>query len=84
MYKRQITDGQLKWNKLEEEFDVVSIGYGAEQRKYPIPAGYDNWIKQLKEKFPTEHNAIDEYFKLVKSCKPAKLTFGLLKVHKLI
>ena len=24
----QISEGQIEWEKLEDEFDVVSIGYG--------------------------------------------------------
>ena len=28
----QITDGQLEWSALDDDFDVVSIGYGEEQR----------------------------------------------------
>ena len=35
----QVTDGQLQWAPLEETFDYTSIGYGEENRKYPIIAG---------------------------------------------
>ena len=41
----QVTDGQLQWAPLEETFDYTSIGYGEENRKYPIIAG--TWLKSI-------------------------------------
>lgn len=76
----QITDGQLEWNRLDEEYDMVSIGYGKNQRKYPVPAGFKKWIELLKKEFPKEHSAIDEYFGLLKSCGGHSMINGLLKV----
>ena len=35
----QISEGQIQWNPLEDEFDVVSIGYDENMRQYPIVAG---------------------------------------------
>ena len=35
----QVTEGQLEWAPLEETFDYASIGYGADNRMYPIIAG---------------------------------------------
>ena len=76
----QITDGQLEWNRIDEEYDIVTIGYGKDQRRYPVPAGYKKWIKLLKEEFPKEHDAIEEYFKLLRNCGGHSMINGLLKV----
>ena len=35
----QISEGQIQWNPLEDEFDVVSIGYDENMRQYPVVAG---------------------------------------------
>ena len=59
----QVTDGQIEWAPLDEEFDQVSIGYGDQNRRYPVVA--NKWKEVLKEQFPEEHKAIDEFFKLI-------------------
>ena len=56
----------VQWNRLEDEFDIVSIGYEDKNRQYPVLTGFENWKKQLKKQFPDEENAIDKYFELVK------------------
>ena len=56
----------VKWNRLEDEFDIVSIGYEDKNRQYPVLTGFENWKKQLKKQFPDEENAINKYFELVK------------------
>ena len=77
-----ITDGQLEWAKLEEEYDIVSIGYDEKtQRQYPIIENEENWMKLLKKQFPGEDEAIDKYFEI---CHEVKTSFdeihGLLKL----
>jgi len=61
----QICDGQVEWKEMEDEFDVVSIGYGEEHRTYPITTGFENWMKLLKKQFPEEEKAIDKFFEIV-------------------
>ena len=56
----------VQWNRLEDEFDIVSIGYEDKNRQYPVLTGFENWKKQLKKQFPDEENAINKYFELVK------------------
>ncbi len=76
-----ITDGQLDWAKLEEAYDVVSIGYDKDNRQYPIIENEDNWIRLMKKQFPGEDAAIDRYFEM---CREVKASFddlnGLLKL----
>ena len=54
-----------EWQALEDEFDIVSIGYDEENRKYPVKAGFENWKQSLKQQFPLEHEAIDKFFDLM-------------------
>jgi len=65
----QVTEGQLEWAPLEETFDYASIGYGADNRMYPIIAGKggDKWKADLKTRFPKEHEAIDKFFSAMNS-----------------
>jgi len=76
----QICEGQVEWNRLEDEFDIVSIGYEDKNRQYPVLTGFENWKKQLKKQFPDEENAIDKYFELVKEYTQASKAAAILKV----
>lgn len=76
----QITDGQVQWDKLDEEFDIVSIGSGNERRTYPVVVGEDKWKRMLKERFPAETKAIDEYFELMNQTTSFDVVAGLLKL----
>ena len=67
----QVSDGQVEWAPLEEEFDVVQIGAGPESRRYPVVAGTQAWREQLKRQFPEETLAIDKYFEMMQVTKPA-------------
>ena len=37
----------FQWNRLEDEFDIVSIGYEDKNRQYPVLTGFENWKKQV-------------------------------------
>jgi len=78
----QVTQGQLEWAPLEETFDFASIGYGSENRKYPIIAGKagDKWREDLKKRFPGEHDAIDRFFVAMNSEKGTANLRILLKI----
>jgi len=76
----QITDGQLEWEPLQEEYDLVSIGYDENNRVYPIVAGTDRWRKVLKSQFPDEEDGIDEFFNLINGCKRWTMLQSVLKV----
>jgi len=76
----QITRGQLEWAKLEEEYDVVSIGYGQNNRKYPVTAGKEKWVELLKSQFPGEEAAIDKFLELIMSCRKSTYFHILLKL----
>merc|ERR1719412_1666474 len=76
----QICEGQVEWNRLEDEFDIVSIGYEDKNRQYPVLTGYDNWKYQLKKEFPDDENAIDKYFELVEEYKQSSKAAAILKV----
>ena len=67
----QLTEGQLQWVPLEEQFDTVVIGDAENARRYPVCGGrQDQYRKALYKSFPKEKKAIDQYMSMLKvSCK---------------
>lgn len=76
----QISDGQVEWAPLDPDYDVVSIGYGDDNRQYSVPTGQANWAAALKERFPGEEVAIDRFFELVNRHKSATTWQALVKM----
>jgi len=76
----QITEGQLQWEPLDPDYDVVSIGYGEDQKKWVVKTGLDVWANYLKKEFPDEKGAIDKYFHIISTCKKSSMVHGILKL----
>eukprot|EP00051_Salpingoeca_urceolata_P028315 m.486224 g.486224 ORF g.486224 m.486224 type:complete len:621 (+) comp24248_c0_seq1:182-2044(+) len=73
----QLTDGQVTWQDLEEEYDRVSLGdpLKGQNRTYPIMAGREEFRATLKERFPKEHAAIDRYLEMLDECRREMLGY---------
>ncbi|NXG14407.1 RETST reductase, partial [Grallaria varia] len=76
----QLTDGQLEWARLPTVFDAVVLGDPREGKTYPIHSGKQEYFQRLKEQFPGEAAAIDEFQRLVKSTSRGVIVMGLLKM----
>jgi len=77
----QISDGQIEWASLDDEFDVIQIGYDdATSRSYPVKTGMEPWKAHLKKQFPEEHDAIEKYFHLLKTTSKSSTIHGALKL----
>lgn len=63
----QLTDGQLEWAPLPATYDAVVLGdpQGA-GKTFHIHSGKREYFQRLKEQFPGEAAAIDEFQRLVK------------------
>ena len=75
----QIGDGQIEWGPLGDAFDCVSIGYGKENRRYPI-CGNERLKATLKNHFQDEEEAIDKYFRLLKMQRGTEFIKIIVKV----
>lgn len=75
----QIADAQIEWAELDHVYDVVSIGYKEENRRFPVVVGCDRWKEELKKQFPNEHEAIDKFFALVNEVEGASFVYLILK-----
>lgn len=79
-YVDQITNGQLEWAPLSDEYDIVVFAEkGKEHRKYPVICGKGNWQESLKKKFPSEAENIDRFFKLMKELRPSNAQSMIVK-----
>lgn len=68
-----VTDGELKWAEMDEVYD--KFVFGGEQ--YDYVKGKENFLKKMKEYFPGEEDAIDEYVYLIyKTAHSAAAFFG--------
>ncbi|NXI41911.1 RETST reductase, partial [Galbula dea] len=78
----QLTEGQLEWAQLPPTYDAVVLGEpgGAGSRTYHIHSGQEEYFQALKEQFPGEGAAIDEFKRLVKSASRDMVLLGVLKM----
>jgi len=79
----QITEGQLGFNPVEQEIDTIILTDPKRDgiRKIPLLSGKDVWKNKLKEMFPKEEKAIDEYFKqmrIARRCYPHSFLIKLI------
>jgi len=79
----QISEGQIEWAPLEQEYDVVEIGFGKDRRTYPVTAGTKEWKEQLHKQFPEETDAINKYVKMMATTKAAPKIYFALKLMPL-
>ncbi|NWI46891.1 RETST reductase, partial [Picathartes gymnocephalus] len=77
----QLTDGQLEWAPLPATYDAVVLGDPQGPGKtYHIHSGKREYFQGLKEQFPGEAAAIDEFQRLVKSASRGVVLLGILKM----
>uniref|UniRef100_A0A8C5TC23 All-trans-retinol 13,14-reductase n=1 Tax=Malurus cyaneus samueli TaxID=2593467 RepID=A0A8C5TC23_9PASS len=77
----QLTDGQLEWAQLPATYDAVVLGDPqAGGKTYHIHSGKREYFQRLKEQFPGEEAAIDEFQRLVKSASRGVMVLGMLKM----
>ena len=80
----QISDGQLQWVPLEDDYDCVVIGdpsKGEEVKKYPIMTGREEFISNLLQHFPSpeDSQSISKYMALLAEVRKEMLGFVGLK-----
>ncbi|NXC49194.1 RETST reductase, partial [Penelope pileata] len=76
----QLTDGQLEWAPMPPIFDAVVLGEPGRDKPFRIHTGTKGYFDALKEQFPGEVAAIDEFRRLVKSITQGLWTMGILKM----
>ena len=70
----------VEWDRLENDFDHVTIGYGEDKKVIPVIAGQNGeWKDSLKKLYPEDKVGIDKFFDLVEQTKDFETLGGLLK-----
>lgn len=72
----QLTDGQLQWNRLENQYDSIIIGH----KVYKLYAGKCEFPDALKRQFPGEEDAIDKFVTLMKKVARHMPVLAMLKL----
>ncbi|XP_075033342.1 all-trans-retinol 13,14-reductase-like [Mixophyes fleayi] len=72
----QLTEGQLQWNRLGNQYDSVLIG----NREYRLYAGKTEFPDALKKQFPGEEEAIDKFIALMKKVARHVPLVAILKI----
>ena len=72
-----LTDGQLEWEPLVPDFDIVTTDY---KNQFPIKIGKEAWKQSLLKQFPDEAKAIEKYFEIVEETKKFDDINGILKI----
>ncbi|XP_073539348.1 all-trans-retinol 13,14-reductase-like isoform X2 [Phyllobates terribilis] len=72
----QLTDGQLQWNRLGDQYDSVIIGH----KLYRLYAGKHEFPNTLKKQFPGEEEAIDKFVTLLKKVARQVPLLAILKM----
>ncbi|MDT0552415.1 phytoene desaturase family protein [Urechidicola vernalis] len=70
-----ISNGNLKWADMGEVYDKIIIG----EKEYNLVKGVENFKNQLKEYFPSEQNAIDQYVDHIFAANKAMTKFYAAK-----
>ncbi|NXK90256.1 RETST reductase, partial [Formicarius rufipectus] len=77
----QLTDGQLEWARLPNVYDTVVLGDPRDgANTFHIHSGKREYFQRLKEQFPGEAAAIEEFQRLVKSTGRGIIMLSILKM----
>ncbi|NXK00597.1 RETST reductase, partial [Corythaixoides concolor] len=76
----QLTEGQLEWAQLPSVYDAVVLGEPGPGTTYRIHAGKEEYFQGLKERFPGEGAAIEEFRRLVESIGGGCAVVSFLKM----
>ena len=76
-----LTDNQLEWVEIDENFDTVVFNKpGTPIKNFPFTKGHQDFKKQLLAQFPDEENAISKFFALLKVSRSASNVFVVAKI----
>ena len=86
----ELSESGLEWVRLEDNYDTVVLGMeagegegpdeGNGRREYPIVSGKKELFESLVRNFPSEKEAIEKYFAILKKMRSSDTAVGLLKL----
>jgi len=72
----QLTNGQLQWAPLDEEFDTAVFG---DKRYSVLGGGRKRWIENIKKQFPDNIDDVDRLCDAVIRCKKSNFYMAVVK-----
>ena len=82
-----LTDDKLRWEKLDDNFDTIVLNDGTGKcdrykvcRRQDPTKTWDTFESMLKEAFPEDHAAIDQFLADMVSSKSGSLALGMYKL----
>ncbi|XP_067948219.1 all-trans-retinol 13,14-reductase-like [Watersipora subatra] len=75
----QISDGQVQWAPLDQNFDTVAIGKPGQATDYRLLSGKDDFKNSVHKYFPDETRAIDKFFATMKEIRGLFPYFIMIK-----
>ncbi|XP_042332324.1 all-trans-retinol 13,14-reductase-like [Sceloporus undulatus] len=72
----QLTDGHLDWVRLEDPYDIITLG----DKEYELYSGKEAFVNQLERQFPGERKAIEEFMRLSKITTTHMPLLAMLKM----
>ncbi|CAH1237999.1 RETSAT [Branchiostoma lanceolatum] len=76
----QITEGQLQWEDMDEEYDTVALGSFDKPRWIPMKKGQEQFKNNLLQHFPEEGPAINEFVSRIQSIQRGGVVYVVLKI----
>ena len=76
----EITEGQLKWHKMDQEYDKIVIG----NNEFSLIEGLSNFKAKMFEYFPEEKEAINKYIDLIKKVNSASKSYFVKNLTKVV
>ena len=76
----QISDGQIRWEELDKNYDSVYIKNSASRKKIDIFSTSDGFVESLTKHFPEEAAAIKKYLTMVKCVCKAEVMLMYIKI----
>ncbi|XP_078079080.1 all-trans-retinol 13,14-reductase-like [Mustelus asterias] len=76
----QITEGQLEWIRMDDQYDTIILGKDEDCRKYQLHRGKREFLDALKRQFPQEEQAIEKFMELVKRVSKQVPLMAVLKM----
>ncbi|XP_041350180.1 all-trans-retinol 13,14-reductase-like [Gigantopelta aegis] len=76
----QLTEGQLDWVPMDQEYDVVAIGEPGKAKRYPMKSGPNQeYWDQLKALFPHNTEDVDKFRDLMLKVRKSAYAHYMLK-----
>ncbi|XP_067869080.1 all-trans-retinol 13,14-reductase isoform X2 [Heterodontus francisci] len=75
----QITEGQVEWIRMDDQYDTIILGKSDSCRIYKLHRGKQEFVNALKRQFPQEEQAIEKFMELVKQVSKQVPLMAILK-----